>query len=176
MIDTIGAFLHANLVVFLAVVLVPMKLIVLRLCGDSEAQSTALLAIPEDICYVSLGLILGDVATAGKAFRHHFNASSNISIDIILTAVLNVVVAVVTHGLAKWGNDHFKSFRAAGAARVPTPSSTAPQQIELPITATDENIRRIQVRHLAMFSLSYAIQIFLTIRWLAWIAKVVGNG
>lgn len=153
-----------------------MKLIVLRLCGDNEAQSVALLSIPEDICYVSLGLILGDVAVSGHAFREHFHGSSNISIDIILTAVLNVLVAVVTHVLAKWGNGHFKSFRAAGASLIEKRDGKGPQQIELPIMATDDNIRRIQVRHLAMFSLSYAVQVWITISWLSWIAKVVANG
>lgn len=175
MIDSIGGFLQHNLVVMLSVVLVPMKWFVLRITGDNEAQAVALLAVPEDICYVTLGLILGDLATSGKAFRRHFEGSSHVPIDIFVTGTFNVAVAVVIHLLAKWGNDHFNGWRAAGVARTRNPSSPGPQQIELPITATDANIEMIQIRHVAVFSISYALQMAIVISWLAWIAKVVAN-
>ena len=83
MIDHIGDFLQHNLVVLLAVVLVPMKWVVLRVCGDTDAQAVALLSIPEDICYVTLGLILGDVVSSTGAFRKEFHGSSHISIVIL---------------------------------------------------------------------------------------------
>jgi hypothetical protein len=175
MIDHIGDFLQHNLVVLLAVVLVPMKWVILRICGDSEAQSVALLSIPEDICYVSLGLILGDMANSGGSFRKYFQSSSHISIDIFVTATLNVFVAILVHFFAKKGNDHFKTWRAAGVARTRNPASPGPQQLELPITATDELIQRIQIQHMAVFSLLYATQLAMVIWWLSWIAKVVSS-
>jgi hypothetical protein len=82
MIDSVGGFLQHNLVVLLAVVLVPMKWVVLRLCGDSDAQSTALLTVPEDLCYVALGLVLADMANSGGAFRRYFKGSTHVSIDL----------------------------------------------------------------------------------------------
>lgn len=175
MIDRIGGFLQHNLIVLLAVVLVPMKLLVLRVVGDTEGQSTALLAIPEDSCYVALGLILGDVATGSHAFQKNFSGSAHASLDIVVTAVINVGVAVIIHKLAMTGNDHFNIWRAADVARVSDPSSVGPQQIELPLTPTDQQIRMIQVRHLAIFSLLYAIQMWIVVRWIAWIAKVMAN-
>lgn len=175
MIDRIGDFLQHNLVVLLAVVLVPMKWAVLRICGDTEAQAVALLSVPEDICYVTLGLILGDVASSGGAFRREFHGSSHPLIDIFVTAMLNVVVAILVHVLAKQSNDHFKSWRAAGSARVQTKNSPGFEQLELPMTATDENIQTIQIRHLAVFTLLYAMQLALSIWWLSWITKVLSN-
>lgn len=175
MIDQIGDFLLHNLVVLVAVVLVPMKWVILRVCGDDEAQAIALLSIPEDICYVTLGLILGDVASGAGAFRKHFQSSSHIPIDIFVAAMLNVVVAILVHLFARSGNDHFKTWRAAGVARTRNPSSPGSQQIELPLTATDENMQTIQIRHMASFSLLYAIQLALAIKWLSWISKVLSN-
>jgi hypothetical protein len=175
MIDLIGDFLQHNLVVLLAVVLVPMKWIILRVCGDEEAQAVALLSIPEDICYVTLGLILGDVANSSGSFRRHFQSSLHISLDIFVTAMLNVVVAILVHILAKRSVDHFKNWRAAGVARVRNPASPGFTQMELPMTPTDENIQTIQIRHLALFSLLYAIQLVVSIWWLSWVARVLGN-
>jgi hypothetical protein len=175
MIDHIGDFLQRNLVVLLAVVLVPMKWVILRVCGDSEAQAVSLLSIPEDICYVTLGLILGDIASSNGAFRKHFHTSSHISIDIFITAMLNIVVAILVHLFAERGTDHFKSWRAAGNARRPDSSPLAAKQLEFPLAPTDDNVQTIQIRHLALFSLLYAIQVGIAIWWLSWIAQVLSN-
>lgn len=174
-IDQIGDFLQHNLVVLVAVVLVSMKWIILRICGDVEAQATSLFSIPEDICYVTLGLILGDVVNPAGAFRKQFYGSQHISIDIFITAMLNVVVAILVHLLAEKSNDHFRSWRAAGVARTRNPGSPGVQQMELPITATDDNIQTIQIRHLAVFTLLYALQLSLAIWWLHWISRALSS-
>jgi hypothetical protein len=175
MIDQIGDFLQHNLVVLLAVVLVPMKWVVLRICGDTEAQAVALLSIPEDICYVTLGLILGDVASSTGAFRKQFHASTHPSIDIFVTGMFNVVVAILVHFFAKHSNDHFKSWRAASSVRLRAKNSPGFEQLELPMATTDENFQTIQIRHLAVFSLLYALQLALSIWWLSWITKILSN-
>jgi hypothetical protein len=174
-IDAIGGFLQDHLVVLLAVVLVPMKWIVLRLCGDSEAQSVTFLAIPEDLCYVSLGLVLGNFTNGAQAFQKYFKGSSHITVDILVVALINVLVAVVIHVLAKWGNENFKGWRASGMARISLLKGGSDLQMELPNTAADKNIQRIQVRHMAIFSLSYCFQVIIVIRWLYWIAQVIGK-
>jgi hypothetical protein len=86
-----------------------------------------------------------------------------------------VIVAVLVHLLAKWGNDHFNSFRAASVVRTKQTEYPGPQQIELPITSVDDNLRTIQLRYMAGFVLSYALQLVVVIWWLSWIANVVGN-
>lgn len=175
MIDSFGGFLQHNLVVLLAVVLVPMKWVILRLCGDSDAQSTALLTVPEDLCYVALGLVLADVANSGGAFRKYFKGSTHVSIDIFITASINVIVALFVHLLAKWGNDQFNSFRAASVAGTRHSDYPGPQQIQMPIPSIDDHVRTIQLRYMAGFVIGYALQLVLVIWWLSWIAKVVGN-
>jgi hypothetical protein len=89
--------------------------------------------------------------------------------------MLNVVVAIVVHLCAERSTDHFRSWRAAGVARTRNPGSPGIQQMELPITATDESIQTIQIRHLALFSLLYGIQLVIAIWWLSWIAQVLSN-
>jgi hypothetical protein len=89
--------------------------------------------------------------------------------------MLNVVVAILVHLLAEKSNDHFRSWRAAGVARTRNPGSPGVQQMELPITATDDNIQTIQIRHLAVFTLLYALQLSLAIWWLHWISRALSS-
>lgn len=175
MIESISGFLQHNLIVLLAVVLVPMKLGILRLCGDGEAQRSAFLSIPEDLVYVSLGLLLGDFATSGGAFRRWFAGSSHVPMDLAVTVGIGVFVAICVHVLAKWTNDNVRSWQAASNVRLRSASSN-PLQGELELQPADVNIRLIQTRHITLASFLYLIQIVLTIRWLAWIAKVLANG
>src|SRR6185437_8359316 len=142
MIDTVSGFLQHNLIVLLAVVLVPMKLGILRLCGDGEAQRSAFLSIPEDLVYVSLGLVLGDLATSGGAFRRWFAHSSHATMDLAVTIMLGVVVAIGVHVLAKWTNDNVRSWRAASNIRLHPRSH--PDQTELKLESADTNVRLIQ--------------------------------
>jgi hypothetical protein len=175
MIESISGFLQRNLVVLLAGVLVPMKLVILRLCGDTEATRAAFLSIPEDLVYVSLGLVLGDLATSGGAFRRHFGHSSHVPMDLAVTIGIGLVVAVGVHVLSKWTNDHVKSWRAASNVRMRT-GSPLPLQIELELRPADRNIRLIQIRHIALCSMLYLIQLVATIKWISWIANVLANG
>ena len=174
MIEGISGFLQHNLVVLLAVVLVPMKLGILRLCGDSEAQKDALLSIPEDLVYVSLGLVLGDFATSGGAFRHFFAGSQHMTMDLAVTVMIGVIVAVAVHMLAKWTNDHFRGWRAASNVRFRSGVSN-PLQGELQLQPADTNVRFIQIRHITLASTLFLFQLGITIRWLAWIASVLAS-
>jgi hypothetical protein len=151
-----------------------MKWTVLRLIGDSEAQATTFLAIPEDLCYVSLGLVLGDFANESGSFGKYFKGSSHITVDIFVVALINVIVAIAIHILAKLANDNFKSWRAAGAVRFKNSGANS-TQMELGLSNADGNIERIQIRHMAVFTLSYFLQVTIVIRWLSWIAQVMGN-
>jgi len=174
MIESFSGFLQHNLIVLLAVVLVPMKLGILRLVGDGDAQKVAFLSIPEDLVYVSLGLVLGDFATSGGAFRKHFATSSHVPMDLFVTIMIGVIVAITIHVLAKWANDQVESWRAASGARMRVMSSN-PLQGELGLEPADSSIRMIQVRHISLVSILYLLQLAVAIRWLAWIASVLGQ-
>ena len=174
MIEGISGFLQSNLLVLLAVVLVPMKLGILRLCGDAEAQKDALLSIPEDLVYVSLGLVLGDFATSGGAFRHLFASSQHVTMNLAVTVMIGVFVAIAVHLLSKWTNDHVRGWRAASNVRLRSGAAN-PLQGELQLGSVDTNVRVVQVRHIALASMLYLIQFVITIRWLAWIAGVLAS-
>lgn len=175
MIEIVSGFLQRNLIVLLAIVLVPMKLGILRLCGDTEAQRAAFISIPEDLVYVSLGLVLGDFATSGGAFRRWFGGSPHLPMDMAVTVGIGIFVAIAVHVLAKWTNDNILGWRAASAVRLRSGSPT-PLQGELELRPADKNVRLIQIRNLALASMLYLLQLGITIRWLAWIAKVLANG
>jgi hypothetical protein len=176
MIESVSGFLQHNLIVLLAVVLVPMKFVILRLCSDTEAQRAAFLSVPEDLVYVSLGLLLGDFATSGGAFRRWFSHDpKHVPMDLAVTVMVGVGVAIGVHVLAKWTNDNVRTWRAASHVRLRS-GQADPLQGELNLEPADSNVRLIQTRHIALASLLFAVQLGITIRWLAWIARVLANG
>ncbi len=117
MIDQLGGFLQRNLIVFVAAILLPLKWLVVRVCKDREAEAVAVLSVPEDLCYVALGLVMGDMIHSSGAFRRHWSGSQHISIDIMIAVGLNLVVALLIHRLAQWCNGHFKLWRSAEQSR-----------------------------------------------------------
>jgi hypothetical protein len=78
MIDQFGGFVQHNLIVFVAIVLLPLKWIVVRLCKDHEAEAVALMSVPEDLCYVALGLVMGDMINGAGAFHRFFDKSQHV--------------------------------------------------------------------------------------------------
>jgi hypothetical protein len=54
--------------------------------------------------------------------------------------------------------------------------ASVPMQTELELRPADENIRIIQIRHIALGSMLYLIQLVATIKWISWIARVLANG
>ena len=127
MIEAIGDFLQRHLTVFLAVVLVPLKIAVIRFCRDREGEAGAILSIPEDLCYVALGLILSDLLNATGALHQYFRSSHHPSIDIAVVVGLNVAFALVVHLLSQPTLRSYKNWRGADAARM----SDTPIQSEL---------------------------------------------
>jgi hypothetical protein len=172
MIDLFGGFLQRNLIVFLAVVLLPLKWLVVRVSQDPEAEANAVLSVPEDLCYVALGLVLGDMINSHGAFHHYFSRSQHVSIDIMITVGLNLAIALLIHRLAQWGGGHFRNWRSAGMARNADLTS---RQIELPLRTADDNIRTLMVRHLVLFAISYLGQLTLVLIWLHWVGKVIAS-
>jgi hypothetical protein len=154
------------------VVILPLKWIVVRISRDPEAEAGALLAVPEDLWYVTLGLLLGDINSNSGAFRRYFARSSHASIDIVIAVSLNLAIALMIHRLARWVADHFRNWRAAGMARA---SNLSSQQMELPLETADENIKTLMIRHLFLFLVGYLGQLALVLIWLHCVAKVISS-
>lgn len=173
-IDHFGAFIQTNLVVFVALVLLPLKWLVVRVLKDPEAEAVALMSVPEDICYVALGLVMGDMVSGNGAFQKHFAGSPNSSIDKCLTVGANLAVAILVHRLSQGCTAYFRQWRAAEAARAKDQDSD-PRQGSLQIPNAGDNIKRLMVRYLGHFSLGYAVQLAIVLMWLHWVAKVVAG-
>jgi hypothetical protein len=167
MIDQIAGFLQRNLVVFLAFLVLPLKWGVVRFWGDKEAEAGAIMAIPEDICYVVLGLVLGDVISSKGAFRRHFSASSRVDLDITVTVALGFFFALLIHPLSQIALRNFRGWRAAQAA-------TASREAENVTNAAD-NFMTLTTRHMLLFLLAYGGQVGIIYPWIHWIARVIGE-
>jgi hypothetical protein len=169
-IDRAGTWLLQNIVVFAAVVVVPLKMIVIRVCGDNEAMSLSFFAIPEDLCWVALGLVLGDVINGTGAFHKHYSSSKHANVDVAIFTVLGVVAAFVVHLCGQRANASFRSWRAAQKVRNLDP---VPNQEVLNISNGMNNFHLLLVRYLAAFSFFYAAQFFFSGLLLIEVAKII---
>jgi len=171
MIDHIGGFIQHELIVFVAIVLLPLKWVVVRIWRDTEAEAAALMSVPEDLCYVALGLVLGDMVNSAGAFHKHFAGSQHLSIDMLITIGINLGVALVVHRMSQSCVRQFKLWRAAEKSR----GTVDPLQGDLAIPSTSSNLQTLMLRHLFLFSMGYAFQLGFVLIWLHWVAKVVAN-
>lgn len=121
MIERLGDIFQHNLIVLAAVVLLPLKWVVLRVCKDNEAEVAAIVAVPEDLCYVGVGLVLGDIVNNAGAFRRYFAHSRHLSIDLLITVLLSFAVAVIIHVLAQLGSGQLKTCGGPPVLSTPTP-------------------------------------------------------
>lgn len=167
MIEEIAGFLQKNLIVCVAVVVLPLKWAVVRICGDKEAEGAAVIGVPEDLCYVALGLVLGDVINSKGAFRNHFQASATIDLDLFVTVGAGLFVARSIHLLSQWSMRHFRAWRAT----VKASNSDEGKSIQ----NSEDNFLTLKIRHLFLFLFVYAIQLTAVLFWIRWIAKVINQ-
>jgi hypothetical protein len=160
MIDEIGGFVQHNLIVFVAIVLLPLKWIVVRVCRDREAEAIAIMSVPEDLCYVALGLVMGDMINSSGAFHKHFQGSQHVSIDLLITVLANLGVALTVHRLSQTCTGQFKLWRAADKAK---PADRDTNQGSLALPNAIDNIDTLKLRHLYLFSMGYAVQLALVL-------------
>jgi hypothetical protein len=173
MIDWLGDIFQHNLIVLAAVVLLPLKWLVLRFCKDNEAEVGAIIAVPEDLCYVGVGLVLGDIVNNAGAFRRHFAHSQHLSMDLLITVALSFGVAIVAHVFSQKGSRHLKSWRAAIAIDPNSQEAASQGQLELPMESRPSNFTLIGMGHLAFFGTWYCFQFALVGSWFYWITKVM---
>jgi hypothetical protein len=172
MIEQIAGYLQSNLVVFLSIVVLPLKWCVVRICRDREAESVAVLSVPEDLCYVGLGLVLGDVINSTGAFHKYFRQSSHASMNILVTLGIGLGVAFSIHLFGQWSSRHLKGWRAAERCST---ADVVPKPGESEIPNASENFRTLMFRHMFLFLLGYGVQLGIVFFWLHWIAKIVSN-
>jgi hypothetical protein len=172
MIDDFGGFLVHNLIVCVAVVLLPLKWLVVRVCRDREAESVAIISVPEDLCYVVLGLILGDVINKAGSFRKYFALSEHLQIDEMITIGANILVAIFVHLIAQWTSKNFKKWRAA--VSVNSADKTYTGEIVANLNGASD-VAPVLAQYFFLFSSQYLLQLALAVAWLHWVAGVLAN-
>ena len=170
MIPAIAELLHRNLVVCLAVVVIPMKWLIVRLCRDKEAEAIAVMSAPEDLCYVVLGLVMGDVINNTGAFHKYFGGTPYVSMEIFITVALGLVIALSMHVLSRFADRHLKGWRAAQKSLT---ADIEPRPGEAAIPNAEDNFRTLMYRRMFLFLMGYGMQLGLIFPWIHWIAKVI---
>jgi hypothetical protein len=172
MIREIAAFLHRNLVVCLGVVVLPAKWIIVRLCRDREAEAVAVLTFPEDLCYVVLGLVMGDVINDVGAFHKYFAGFPYTSMALFVIGAWGLFIAIAIHILGQWSTRHFHGWRAAEKSQI---LDIEPKPGHPRIPNADENFETLAFRHMFLFLVGYLIELGLIFPWLHWIAAVISS-
>ncbi len=184
MIDAVGGFVQHNLIVLIACVILPFKWAIPRLCGDREGQRAVLLGLPSELCYVALGIILGDVTVPGGAFRRHFSSSAHLIADLFVVIAITAVVPLLVHRASMSAKNSFEDFAAtlvqlrmyrtfgkATAEKFPSPNADEMSEGDL----AQSNYWALLIRSLFFFALAYGFQLCVTIWWLSWIGKVIAG-
>jgi hypothetical protein len=169
-IDRVGTWLLQNVVVLAAVFVVPLKMLVIRVCGDREQMALSFFAIPEDLCWVALGLVLGDVINGAGAFHKHYANSKHVNVDVVIVTVLGVGAALFVHLFGQLANANFRSWRAAQRVKSLQP---VPNQEELAIPNGENNFHLLLVRYLAAFSFFYSVQFLFSGLLLVRVARII---
>jgi hypothetical protein len=172
MIPAIAELLHRNLIVCLAAVVIPMKWIIVRLCRDKEAEAIAVMSAPEDLCYVVLGLVMGDVINNSGAFHKHFAGTPYVSMEIFVTVAFGLMIALSMHVLGRYADRHLKGWRAAQKS-LAADIETKPGDVAIP--NAEDNFRTLMYRHMFLFLMGYGLQLLIIFPWIHWIAKVIST-
>jgi hypothetical protein len=85
-------------VVTVALVVIPLKVVMVRLSKDRAGEVETLLAIPEDVCYVTLGLLLSSI-TAPEGMSRLFRQMNFPRTDGALLIIENCRFAAIAVGL-----------------------------------------------------------------------------
>ena len=170
MIERLGDFLQHNLVFFLAIILVPLKIVIIRFCRDKEGEAAAILSIPEDLCYVALGLIVSDLLTPAGALHRYFQGSKHTATNIAIVITINVGVAIAVHTLAQLTQSAYRRWRGTEAL------VDEPHQSEFAFAASgDDAVDHLIAHHFITLAMLYSLQLAIVVVWLHWLAKVIAN-
>jgi hypothetical protein len=171
-IELLGDLIHRNLVFVVALAIIPLKLIMLRVCQDKNAEMESILAIPEDLSYVTMGLTMSSLVAENGPLQSYFRGSAHVTTDIAIVLMMNAVLTIVVHKIGQsWTKLQYMNWMAAlqvrGDQSIPEDS-----QLSLDLHAADENLLYIYLHHLSKFLISFIVQFSLVGFWLFKVAEV----
>ncbi len=101
-----------------------------RLCKDRDSEMDTVLAIPEDVSYVSAGLILSSVSSGTGPLQDYFGSTgsfylaTDVAIVLLINCVVSIVVHKISHSLTK---KQYMTWRAAVQEQENRPPIGGPQ-------------------------------------------------
>lgn len=174
-IELIGDWIHSNLVFTVALAIIPLKLMMIRLCRDRNAELETALAIPEDLCYISIGLILSSLSAGTGPLQNYFYASKHVKTDVAIVLTLNFFLVLLVHRIAqRWTKPQYMSWRAAIQVRGDNASHDDPQ-MELALEGSEDNLLHILLHHFLGLLFTLFLQFSLVGFWLYNIAAIYSS-
>lgn len=172
LIELLGDLIHRNLVFVVALAIIPLKVIMLRVCQDKNAEMETILAIPEDLCYVTIGLTMSSLVANSGPLQSYFRSSSHVTTDVVIVLMINFTLTILVHKIAQsWTKVQYMNWRAALQVRGDQSAPDDPQ-LSLDLNASDENFLYIYIHHLSMFLISFIVQFSIVGFWLFKVAAV----
>jgi hypothetical protein len=173
-IDLLSRLLHQYLVACVALVIIPLKFVMVRLSKDRSGEIETILAIPEDVCYVTLGLLISTMSSPG-GLNGLFDHVTYPRTDEALLICGNCLLAIFVHKIAQHlTKPQYQHWRAAVEIRLNhqhlDPSET------LTIQAAEDNLLYILIHYFSKLLFSLLLQLAAVAAWMYWIATLFKSG
>lgn len=172
LIEFFSRFLHQYVVVCVALAIIPLKFLMVRLAKDPAAEVETLFAIPEDLCYVTLGLLLSSMTTNFGPLHAYFASAKYPRTGAAILLFLNFCLAFVVHKIARvLTKPQYETYRAALELRI----NNASQDQGLNLYAGEDHLMQIFLHHFTKLLLSVLAQLVLAGIWVYWMAKIFAS-
>ncbi len=174
LIEFVSRFLHQYLVVCVALAIIPLKFFMVRLSKDREGEADTLLAIPEDLCYVTLGLLLSTMTSDAALLRKFFSNSPYPRTNGAVLIAINFLLAGLVHKIASsWAKPQYQTWRAALEIRIN--HSHLDDDEGLALRPEEDNLLYIVIHHFSKLLFSILLQLLFSGYWLYWIGRIYGT-
>jgi len=175
LIELIADLIHRNLVLTVALALIPLKLLMVRLCKDQDGEWETVMSMPEDLCYVSVGLLLSSLTAGRGPLQTYFSGFPHPRTDVAIILAINFALIVVLHKISQsWTRVQYMHWRAALAVRGDQ-NSADDLQLELNLSPSEDNVLHVLIHHLVGLLGSLLIQFVVVGFWLYRIAEVFSS-
>jgi|SRR5665213_834683 len=173
-VELLSRFLHHYVVVCVALAIIPLKFLMVRLAKDRAGEVDTLLGIPEDLCYVTLGLLLSSLTADAAPLRAFFNGSQYVRTDGAILVFANFLLALFVHKISHhWAKPQYQTWRAALEVRVNNAPMTEPNG-ELTLLAGEDNLLYIVIHYFSKLLFSILIQLLFAGSWLYYVGRMYG--
>lgn len=153
--------------------LVAVKLLVIRITGHRDSLWRAFLAIPEELAYIALGLIVAGISGTLPAFDKYYEAySKHPHLNVCLLAAGGVLVCLLIHLNSRWVEYSFQGWKVADDFLNNSISAQdAKKALDLSIGKPD--FARVYYLKFAFFLIGMVAETLVAGAWLIYIADII---